>query len=265
MQTVYIGNTLVNDAFLGNQKIDDIIAKRQPMLIDWLLVGGGGGGGTAAGPSSYAGGGGAGRFVSSSIILQPTFSTRTIVVGSGGTSVYNTNGTNGNDSTFTSAGITYIAPGGGGGGKSGTNGLTGGSGGGAGRGNNSGGGVTVGSPIAGFGYGGGSSTTGGPAYGEGGGGAGGAGIYFGNGGLGLQWIDGIYYAYGGCGAAAGCSSPTCYGRGGDGGTDTPTSNAGGGVFKFRYKGAPLFDLGTITQIDGYTYHTCTAGTYTFNW
>ncbi len=43
MQTVYIGNTLVNDIMLGAQRMDDVLQDLN-LYIDWLLVGGGGGG-----------------------------------------------------------------------------------------------------------------------------------------------------------------------------------------------------------------------------
>ncbi len=41
MQTVYIGNTLVNDIMLGRQRMDDVLQDLN-LYIDWLLVGGGG-------------------------------------------------------------------------------------------------------------------------------------------------------------------------------------------------------------------------------
>jgi hypothetical protein len=45
MQTVYVGNTLINDVMLGSQRMDDVIAQPYPLNIDWLLVGGGASGG----------------------------------------------------------------------------------------------------------------------------------------------------------------------------------------------------------------------------
>jgi hypothetical protein len=101
-----------------------------------------------------------------------------------------------------------------------------------------------------------------------------------NGGNGLQWLDGNYYAGGGGGLNTYTSSTArgttgIPGLGGGGGFDTDgaahtggggggswsafyPANGGKGVVKIRYIGTPRATGGTITQSGGYTYHTFTS-------
>ena len=246
MQTVYIGNTLINDIFLGSQRMEDAL-QNPNLTIDWLLVGGGGSGGTFG--NRTGGSGGAGRFVSSSANI--TAQSISITIGNGGASViYTGAGDQGNDgiqSTIVIAGTTYTAPGGVGGGAglntgNTRNGRDGGSGGGSNGG--TAGNAVAGSPISGFGNNG--SNTGA------GGGAGGTPT-------GLAWLDGITYSVGGGGggSTAGC---------GGAGTGIGSNSGGGnnGIVKIRYYGTPKASGGTITQSGGYTYHTFTSnGTFTY--
>jgi len=44
MQTVYIGNKLINDIFLGSQRMDDTLQSLS-LTAEYLVVAGGGGGG----------------------------------------------------------------------------------------------------------------------------------------------------------------------------------------------------------------------------
>jgi hypothetical protein len=178
----------------------------------YLVVAGGGSGGARY----NAGGGGAGGLLYGSDITIGSGKTYTITLGAGGSAPTPpsnaTQGANGSNSVLSGAGFTTkTAIGGGGGGSYNINpaGVSGGSGGGA-----SGYGRTdadKGAPTAGQGNYGGrgakiGTTEGGGYGGAGGGGAGGAGVngYVtkgGNGGDGIQWIDGNYYAGGGGGAA----------------------------------------------------------------
>jgi hypothetical protein len=258
MRQIYLGNTLINDAFLGDDRMSDLLQETSPLQIEWLLIGGGGSGGTAFGGCSSASGG-AGRFVSSSITI-PFGTDINTVIGAGGAGQIWSNltgkqGNGGASSTVTISGITYTAPGGGGGGGGSTNsaigsGQRGGSGGG--RSNCSGAagaGDVLGTPIAGFGNDGGSDGVK-PYFG---GGAGGTPT-------GRAWVDGITYAGGGGSGLTTAGSGTV-------GFDFEQSNSAAGqngIFKLRYLGPPKALGGTITQSGGYTYHTFTSnGTFTY--
>jgi len=62
METVYLGNTLINDVMLGSQRMDDTLQNRN-ILIEYLVVAGGGAGGQGDDGGSgtqHGGGGGAG-------------------------------------------------------------------------------------------------------------------------------------------------------------------------------------------------------------
>ena len=124
MRKIYYNNTIVNDAFMGLDRVD-ITAPIEPILIDYILVAGGGGGGAGG-----AGGGGGevqtNFFGGSQIALIPGI-TYTVVVGEGGllgaaqlSSVTNNNygtGSNGGDSMIISPAVTMsLALGGGTGG-----------------------------------------------------------------------------------------------------------------------------------------------------
>jgi hypothetical protein len=263
MRQVYLGTTLINDVFLGSDRMDDVRQDTLPLPIDWLLVGGGASGGARV-DAGFGGGGGAGRFVSSSLIVTSSISINT-TIGTGGVSrAFNSGlqGQNGGNSTATILGTTYTAPGGGGGGLGWSvnniqrNGLNGGSGGGAGGGGGptpTGGNAVTGSPISGFGNNGqnGLVTVGG----HGGGASPGQ--------QGRVWLDGITYCVGGDGFSG--TPATVRGGGGPGGSSSENSGAGvDGVFKLRYPGTPKATGGTITESDGYTYHTFTSsGTFTY--
>jgi len=136
--------------------------------VDYLIIGGGGGGGHHSG----AGGGAGGLvWITGQSLSAGTYAA---VIGSGGSASYNTNGSDGQNSTFNS----HTALGGGGGsGEDGSNGRNGGSGGGGGRTNRSAGSSTQNSTYGyGIGFSGSSSgaNNGDPNYaGYAGGGAGG--------------------------------------------------------------------------------------------
>jgi len=259
-------NTTISASFLvGAAQTYNITGSIQwndtpPFTIDWLLLGGGASGGTYG--NRRGGGGGAGRFVSSSTNIAP--STIPITIGSGGaSSIYDGNGTygnNGGDSTIIISSTTYTSPGGGGGAKGlatspGRNGLSGGSGGGGaatGASNSSLGGAAVdGSPIVGFGNAGeGKSPGSGDTSGTGGG-AGGTPT-------GLAWLDGITYCVGGSGTSNSAGSTA--GSGGGGGNQVQLNSGAGanGICIIRYSGTPVASGGSITQSGGYTYHTFTS-------
>jgi hypothetical protein len=248
MQTVYIGNTLVNDVMLGSQRMDDVFTG-EVLNIDWLIVAGGGGGGNGISSFDRGGYGGAGRFVNSSATIRKGTSIN-LTVGAGGSRVLAGTlaaGGDGNSSTINILGTTYIAGGGGGGGQYGGNGRPGGSGGGGGEDGGLGGSAQNGTPLAGFGNNGSPGTS---ALGGNGGGAGGINN------TSLAWLDGLLYA-GGDGTPGG---------GGDGGLGSSGDSGAGesGIIKIRYEGTTKGTGGTITQNGGYTYHTFTGnGTFTF--
>jgi len=211
--------------------------------VDYLIIGAGGGGGHHSG-----GGGGAGGLVwlTGQSLSAGTFP---VVIGNGGSASYNTNGTDGQNSTFNGK----IALGGGGGsGEDGTSGRNGGSGGGGGRTNQPAGSSTQNSTYGyGIGFGGsagGGANTGDPNYaGFAGGGAGGAGSNR-IGGIGSSTFVGdtasttafLLNALAGTdssnSATTGSSSGTLYIAGGGGGSDQSNATntdlyggAGGGA------------------------------------
>jgi hypothetical protein len=163
-------------------------------------------------------------------------------------------------STLVHANYTLTAYGGGGGARDNNNapnysGSPGGSGGGA-CGGGSGGASTQ---VSNVGYGNGNRG------GDGNGGGGGAGgpASGGTGGPGIQWLNGVTYCRGGTqdGRSAGAANT---GNGANSTYGTTTGFAGGsGVFIIRYAGAQRGTGGTITSVDGYTYHTfTTSGVFT---
>jgi hypothetical protein len=261
MQTVYVGNTLINDVMLGSQRMDDVIQPLQ-LFIEYIVVAGGGASGGAPGVSNPpgSGGGGAGGLRSGSMILQPTNTSYTVLVGSAGTGRLDNQGGNGGRSVFSS--IDSI--GGGGGGANQTigavkDGAIGGSGG--------GGGGTTGLLAAGtVGQGNSGSNSNGTNICGGGGGAGGnagTGSFQGGSGSGSIWLDGLEYSIGGGGD--GTSFPrqnqgAGYGNGGAGTFQQATGNSGqSGIVKIRYAGTgSKASGGTITYSSGYTYHTFTS-------
>ena len=264
MQTVYIGNTLINDVMLGSQRMDDVLQK-QTLTVEYLMVAAGGAGGT-----SFGGGGGAGGLLSGSSVFQLS-GTYPIVIGQG------LGSSNGGNTTFNS----LTAVGGGRGGRYNLSqtqgaGQSGGSGGGGARdsnGNQSGGSGTIGQ-----GFGGGNCT--GQFLPGGGGGAGQAGQSGnqaggtnngGNGGNGLQSaINGTLTYYAGGGAGRGGSVDGTAGLGGGGAVAVDgTANTGGGgganggtggsgIVILRYLGPEKATGGTVTTNGNYIVHTFTA-------
>jgi len=257
-------------AFAGGSGIL-IIKQKYGYDADILLAAGGGGGGRV-GQSGYGGGGsGAGGLIfttGNQFNILPGES-YVVSVGAGGTSYVN-----GSNTTLTHSNFTITAVGGGAGGAgalntdAGAGGLSGGSGGGSGR---SGGSVNFGGSTTQL------STTG---YGQGhaggssslrssGGGAGGPGLNgTGSGGPGLSWLNSATYCVGGSSANTSISGSANTGNGASGGPDgTPFALNGGtggsGVVIIRYAGPQRGSGGTITSVDGYTYHTfTTSGTFT---
>jgi hypothetical protein len=229
-----------------------IIKQKYGYDADILLAGGGGSGpGNASGGSSAGGGGGAGGMVYTTgnqfnVLPGETY---TVTIGGSDTS-----------STLVHANYTLTAYGGGGGARDNNNapnysGSPGGSGGGA-CGGGSGGASTQ---VSNVGYGNGNRG------GDGNGGGGGAGgpASGGTGGPGIQWLNGVTYCRGGTqdGRSAGAANT---GNGANSTYGTTTGFAGGsGVFIIRYAGAQRGTGGTITSVDGYTYHTfTTSGVFT---
>ena len=257
--------------------------------VDYLIVAGGGGGGG----SDCGGGGGAGGYVSGTNVLLNGTTTYAITVGGGGAA--GDPGASGSNSSITGTSLSLItALGGGGGGKGNVNNTTngigqpGGSGGGGGWGARAGGAGTSGQGNNG-GQGNGSQS--GSTSGGGGGGAGAAGdnnTAPANGGVGLQWLNGSYYAGGGGAGTDTTDSAGGNGGGGRGGKGSPavtsvagTANTGGGggggrgysgdggkaggsgIVIIRYAGTQRGTGGTVTSVGGYTYHTFTSsGSYT---
>jgi hypothetical protein len=85
MQTVYIGNTLINDVFLGSQQVDDVLQIQAPLNVDYLIVAGGGAGGNNIEAGGNGGGGGAGGLLSGSLIANPLLTSLAVTVGTAGT------------------------------------------------------------------------------------------------------------------------------------------------------------------------------------
>jgi hypothetical protein len=220
------------------------------LAIDYLIVGAGG--------EAWSGGGGAGQFISGSTSF-PFSVSLPIVAGKITTGTVSSTQVSGAPSSF--LGLTAI--GGGNGGQWGSNknpkGWNGASGGGA----SAKVAGTGGTALAGFN--GGSNTIGGNGGGAGGGGAAGQGanslVNVGaQGGAGLQWLDGQFYCAGGYGERIKGEVPLPQ----SGSAPSPgggglwgVGSSGPGMVKIRYEGTPRATGGTITQIDGYTYHTFT--------
>jgi hypothetical protein len=258
MQTVYIGNTLINDVMLGSQRMDDVLQNTN-LLIEYLIVAGGGASGAAPGTSiPGSGGGGAGGLRSGSLIIPKSNISYTVQVGPGGPGLLDNQGGNGSPSIFNA--ISTV--GGGGGGKNQSaggvkNGASGGSGG--------GGGGTTGLLAAGtVGQGNSGSNSNGSNIAGGGGGAGsnaGTGSFQGGSGSGSIWLDNLEYSIGGGGdgsSFARQNQGAGFGNGAGAVFNQTTGNSGqSGVVKVRYAGSPQASGGTISQSGGYTYHTYT--------
>jgi hypothetical protein len=269
---------------------DTYLTSDDVFKFDVIVVAGGGGGGGAL--SSYdtgGGGGGAGGVLTEESVLFAA-SSISVTVGAGGSGATgDVRGSSGQNSSISGGGLSLTAIGGGGGGGAPFNNsaLNGGSGGGGGHETGTGGSGTVGQ-----GNNGGTGTVSGYDAGAGGGGAGAVGSVPANdtggaGGIGIQWLNGNYYAGGGGGGGQTTGGSGGTGGGGAGGGNTNgtsgTANTGGGgggagnnkvtnrtggnggsgVVIFRYIGTSAkVSGGTITTSGGYVYHTFTSsGTF----
>jgi hypothetical protein len=264
MQTVYIGNTLVNDVMLGSQRMDDV-TRNSRITAEYLVVAGGAAGGSG-------GGNGAGGLLSGSLTLVGGTVYQVYVAPRvGGTS----DNVKGNDSYFTGSNAYLYAFGGGyGANPYSVRGSTGGSGGGGA--NNAGGDYGGKAGIVGQGNSGGDGAADSSRFGGGGGGAGSAGsagssTIGGNGGNGKQSaIDGTlqYYAGGGAGCrdistpqygspGLGAPSVGSSARDNSGSGNNPRDSAtfaGSGYVVIRYLGNPIATGGTIVKDGDYTVH-----------
>ena len=98
-------------------------------------------------------------------------------------------------------------------------------------------------------------------YAGSGGGAGGPGAPQNDGGPGLAWLNGTTYCKGGH-HDGGSAAPANSGNGGRHASGTGYAG-GSGIFIIRYAGPQRGSGGTITSVDGYTYHTfTTSGVFT---
>jgi len=265
------GNTIHTFNTAGNGTSTNDFVVPSSGSVDYLVVAGGGGGG-----SYYAGGGGAGGMLSGSG-HGVTAQTYTITVGAGGIGGGgpDADGTNGDDSVFSS--FTAI----GGGGGAGSNGAEAGNSGGSGGGGNDGGGNGSGTAGqgtdgggAGFntgGGGGGKSSNGGQPSNNGPGGNGGNGAassisgssvtYAGGGGGGSSVSSGGNGGSGGGGNGGGASPSTAstagtdgLGGGGGGGSggasNTAGSDGGNGVVIVAYttNSFTITNIGNMTLV-----------------
>jgi hypothetical protein len=254
MQTVYIGNTLVNDVMLGAQRMDDVLQAKSALNIEYLVVAAGGQGAQGqSGNSRGAGGGGAGGLLSGSATLLPG---QTYYIQVGG--YYPQFPTNDNgDSYLTGSNFyQYSLQGGNGGGGSSGPGGNGGSGGGGAR-------CTTFSCTTGAGSG---------TVGQGNNGAGGTFSNPGSGGGANSAASGttpgtgkassisgasVTYSTGGTAAAGGSDGAAETGNGGNGGqyVGSTTGRFGGsGIIYIRYRGPQAFTGGTVTTDGDFTVH-----------
>jgi hypothetical protein len=245
MQTVYVGNTLVNDVMLGSQRMDDVFSLNSSYSIEYLVVAGGGGGGPVFGGTA-SGCGGGGGLLSGSLLVNP-LTLYQVAVGNGG----NGEGQNGFPSYLTGSNAYLYSFGGGGGGYPNNVGSNGGSGGGGGGTNRAGGtGVS------------GQGTNGSAATGNQGGSGGGLAAFSSITGTSTQ------YAVGGVGGS-GVNGTANTGNGGTGwlGTQGGPYNGGtGGTGRVvvRYLGPQRALGGTVSTDGDYTIHQYTSvGTFTF--
>jgi hypothetical protein len=254
MNQYYLGNTLINDAYLGSIRVEDLVAQEQGILIEYVVAAAGGSGG-GTNNNRAGGGGGAGGLTSGSLLII-SGSSFAINVGIGGldTSV---SGSNGGNSVLSGSGINIVSIGGGRAGYGNStpiNGSNGGSGGGGGQ--TEGGTSTAGTGSAGQGFAG----VGGTTLGSGGGGGSKSAAVGSLAGSGSTWLDGNVYSQGGA-AGTGNNSPvfTIYGAGGAGRgaffTQQNALSGGYGAVKIRYAGTGSKATGGIISFSGgYTYH-----------
>jgi len=239
-----------------------IIKQKYGYDADIVLAAGGGGAGYYSGGYANASGGAGGLVYTTgnqfNVISGETY---TVTIGAGGSS----SGGNGTNSTLVNANYTVTSVGGGGGGDDyiGFNasvGNTGGSGGGGGF--SGGGGPSNQVSTVGYGHGNAGGAFASNA-GGGGGGAGGVGTSS-AGGPGITWLNGNIYSAGGFSGTSPGTANTGNGGNGRGTAGQGAGGAGGsGVFIIRYAGPQRGSGGTVTSVDGYTYHTfTTSGTFT---
>lgn len=244
MQTVYVGNTLINDVMLGSQRMDDVFSLNSSYSIEYLVVAGGGAGAPVFGGTA-SGCGGAGGLLSGSLLVNP-YTLYQVRVGDGGSS-----GQNGNPSYLTGSNSYLYSFGGGRGGFPTEVGQDGGSGGGGGGTNKTGG-----NGVAGQGTNGGAST------GNQGGSGGGLAAFSSITGTSNQ------YAVGGVGGS-GIAGAANTGNGGTGWLGTQggpwNGGAGGsGIVVVRYLGPQRGIGGTVSTDGNYTIHQYTsAGSFTY--
>jgi hypothetical protein len=239
-----------------------IIKQKYGYDADILLAAGGGGGGRNGTGGYSGGGGGAGGLVYTTgnqfnILPGETY---TATIGAGGTCAVN-----GANSTLVHSNYTITAIGGGAGGAGNANGSAGGSGGGAGQeaGGSYFGGETTQVSTSGYGQGNIGGSQSGYYVGGSGGGASAPGTQNGLGGAGITWLNSITYSTGGGSGTAATPGTANTGNGATGGpSGSPNSLTGGtggsGIFIIRYAGPQRGSGGTITSVDGYTYHTFTS-------
>ena len=266
MNQYYLGNTLINDSYIGSIRVEDLIAQQQAIVIEYLVVAGGGSAQFVSSEADSGGGGGAGGLRSGSAVIQPFQTSITAIVGNGGTYSGGV-ALNGGNSSFIGSGISLTSTGGGRGGFTNTDGANGGSGGGDGGG--SGG---PGTGIAGQGFGGGvAGNITGNRQGGGGGGAAGAGTNVSgitSGGPGATWFIFGTYSRGGKGQRSnnGATGGSNTGNGGGSlGFDEGINAGGSGIIHVRYAGPQVASGGSVSYSNGYTYHTFTSGTGSFTY
>ena len=257
METIYIGNTLINDIFLGSQRMDDALQALPAIQAEYLIVASGNYGGTGGGsPTRRGGGGGAGGLLSGSLTILPNLTYYVQVGGFDGNRVAY-------DSYLTGSNFYFVSTGGGAGGvgngtNTSRNGANGGSGGGGAA--NVNGVGTAGNGVGGQGNSGGVAGGSNNSIGGGGGGAGGAGQSGAAGGAGgvgrTSLISGasVTYSKGGDSTALG-GAGTNFGDGSAGSAIGSTGDPKEGVVIIRYRGAQRFTGGTVTTDGDFTIHT----------
>lgn len=273
MQTVYIGNTLINDIMLGSQRMDDVVQVKPAFQAEYLVVASGNDGAFGGGATNWGGGGGgAGGLLSGSLtILANTI----YYIQAGGRT-----GISGPyiayPSYITGSNFYHFANGGGYGGRGGgndttKNGLSGGSGGGGATNQNGIG--TGGTGTSGQGNNG-ANSSGVTAGGGGGAGSAASGRTGGSGRTSAISGTSVTYAVGGQGGinTSGGSRQTTNGSGGGGGAGNGTvgpTDGTSGIVILRYLGPQKFVGGVVTTDGDYTIHTFDTSTdftqYTFTY
>jgi hypothetical protein len=248
MNQFFVGNTLINDAYLGSIRVEDVTQYTTQLDIDYLVQAPGGGGGGSNVNGIFSGGGGAGGLLTGSATIFKDNISYQVIIGNPGTGSSSNGraGQNGQNNSLIGGPFNVVAFGGGGGG--GTNDTVGKNGGCGGGGANGAGG---GSGTFGQGKDGGIGVA---PLGGGGGGTSTAGSGF-LGGSGSIWLDGQTYGVGGI--SSGSVTGNIYGGGGRGIGVTSNSGQDGkyGTVIIRYPGTGSKATGgKIIYSNGYTYH-----------